>query len=96
MPSRSDITLSQTGKYTIFYEYRSVVGNRVYSTGQDIPSIQINLVSRDVGSEIPLSNTSMNSTYTVGSRSGIGLFDFTVDKPGIYELSASYPAVQGQ
>jgi hypothetical protein len=31
--SSSDITLSQPGKYTVFYEYRSIVGNRVYSTG---------------------------------------------------------------
>jgi hypothetical protein len=84
VPGKSDFTLSQTGLYTIFYEYRSIVGNRVYSTGEDVPSIQVNLVSRDTWSEIPLSNTSMNSTYIVGSRSGIGIFDFSIDKPGIY------------
>jgi hypothetical protein len=61
----------------------------VYSTGEDVPSIQVNLVSRDTGSEIPLSNTSMNSTYTVGSRSGIGIFDFSIDKPGIYCILVS-------
>jgi hypothetical protein len=38
----------------------------------------------------------VNRTYTIGSRSGIGLFDFAIDQPGTYELSASYPAVQGQ
>ena len=38
----------------------------------------------------------MNRTYTAGSRSGIGLLDFVIDQPGIYELSASYPPVQGQ
>jgi hypothetical protein len=82
VPGKSDFTLLQTGKYTIdIYEYRSIVGNRVYSTGEDVPSIQVNLVSRDTGSEISLSNTSMNSTYTVGSRSGIGIFDFSIDKP---------------
>jgi len=36
-------------------------------------------------------------TYTIGNRSGIGLFDFTIDKPGTYELSGSYPfTVVGQ
>ena len=35
--------------------------------------------------------------YTIGGHSGIGLFDFVIDQPGVYELSASYPAaVQGQ
>jgi hypothetical protein len=36
VPDSSNITLSQPGKYTIFYEYRSVVGNRIYSTGEGI------------------------------------------------------------
>jgi hypothetical protein len=96
VPSSSDITLSQPGKYTVFYEYQTMVGNRIYSTGEGIPGIQVNLVSKESGDEIPLSSASVNRTYTIGSRSGIGLFDFAIDQPGAYELSASYPAVQGQ
>lgn len=38
----------------------------------------------------------MTKTYTTGSRSGISLYDFTIDRPGIYELSASYPSWQEQ
>ena len=34
-----------------------MVGNRIYSTGEDIPSIQVNLVSKDTGAEIPLGYT---------------------------------------
>lgn len=96
VPGSSDITLSQPGKYTVFYEYQAMVGNRIYSSGEDIPSIQVNLVSKENGDEIPLSIASVNRTYTIGSRSGIGLFDFAIDQPGTHELSASYPAVQGQ
>ena len=94
VPGSSDITLSQPGKYTVFYEYRSMVGNRVYSTGETIPSIQVNLVSKDTGDEVPLSSVSVNRTYAIGSRSGVGLFDFVIDQPGTYELSASYPGQQ--
>ena len=36
VPGSSDITLPQPGEYTIFYEYRSMVDNRIYSTDQDI------------------------------------------------------------
>lgn len=96
VPGSSNITLSQPGKYTIFYEYRSVVGNRIYSTGEEIPGLQVNLISTDTRDDIPLSSASVNRTYTVGGRSGIGLLDFTIDQAGIYELSASYPPVQGQ
>jgi hypothetical protein len=96
VPGSSDITLPQPGEYTIFYEYRSMVDNRIYSTNQDIPGIIVNIVSKDTGDEIPLSTPSTSSTYTIGGRSGIGLFDFSIDKPGIYEISASYPATNGQ
>lgn len=96
VPGSSDITLSQPGKYTVFYEYRSMIGNRIYSTGEDIPGIQVNLISKDTGEEIPLSSASINTTYTIGGRSGIGLFDFDIDEPGIYVLSASYLPTQGQ
>ena len=96
VPGSSDITLQQTGKYTIFYEYRTMVGNRIFSTGENIPGIIVNIVSKDTGDEIPLSRASTNSIYSIGSRSGIGLFNFDIDEPGIYELSASYPAIQGQ
>jgi hypothetical protein len=96
VPSSSDITLKQPGKYTVFYEYQSMVGNRIYSTGEDISNIQVNLVSNDTGDEVPLSSASVNMTYTIGSRSGVGLFDFTIGQPASYELSASYPPVQGE
>ena len=96
VPGKSDVTFSQTGKYTIFYEYQSVIKNRVYSTGENIPGIQVSLISKDIGYEIPLSTTPISSTYTIGARSGTGLFDFTIDKPGIYEITGSYPSTQGQ
>ena len=56
MPGSGDITLQQTGKYTIFYEYRSVVGNRIYSTGENIPGIIVNITSKDTGDELPFSS----------------------------------------
>ena len=92
VPGRSDIELPETGKYTIFYEYESVVGNRVFSTGEDIPGIEVTLVSKDTGLEIPLFSTALSSTYSIGGRSGIGIFDFSIGRPGIFELSAFYPS----
>lgn len=96
VPGSGDITLQQTGKYTIFYEYRSMVGNRIYSTSENIPGIIVKIISKDTGDELPFSSASSSSSYSIGSRSGIGLFDFVITEPGIFELSASYPAVQGQ
>lgn len=96
VPGKNDIRLPEAGKYTIFYEHQSVVGNTVYSTSEDIPGISVNLVSKATGTQIPLSKPSMSFSYTLGGRAGISLFDFTVDRPGIYEIAASYPSsIQG-
>jgi hypothetical protein len=96
VPGRNDISLSEAGKYTIFYEYRSILGNSVYSTGEDIPGIQVNLMSKDTGIKILLSTPTMSSSYTIGGRSGVSLFDFTIDRRGTYEIAASYPSsIQG-
>ncbi|MDP6542811.1 MAG: hypothetical protein QGH60_02405 [Phycisphaerae bacterium] len=34
VPGEHELTLSEAGDYTVFHEYRSVVGSKVYSTGQ--------------------------------------------------------------
>ena len=92
VPGRGDIRLEKTGKYTIYHEYRSAIDNRVYSSPlQAISGLEIALVSKTTGTPIPIDEPSVSSTYSVGSRSGISLFDFNIDEPGTYELSAFYP-----
>jgi hypothetical protein len=92
VPGRGDIRLEKTGKYTIYHEYRSVIDNRVYSSSmQEISGLEIALASRTTGMPIPIDEPSVSSTYSVGSRSGISLFDFNIDEAGTYELSAFYP-----
>ncbi len=61
-----------------------------------MPDIQVSIASNNTRSEIPLSTPPMDFKYTLGNCSGVGLYDFNIDKPGIYELSASYPYTQGQ
>jgi hypothetical protein len=91
VPGNVELTLSKPGKYTIYYEYRSVVGTRIFSTQESLPGLQCRLVSRATGSSIPLSPVAVSSSYTVGGRSGVAVFDFTIDRAGAYELSTAYP-----
>jgi hypothetical protein len=93
-PGDTDLTLREPGNYTIFYEYQSVVGDKVYSTGQSISGLSCALVAKTTNSKIPLSRSSMNSSYVLNGRSGRSIFDFRIDQPGVYALSATYP--QGQ
>jgi len=93
VPGKADITLSEAGKYTIFYEYQSVVDNKVYTTGE-LSGLQCALTSQETGAEIALSSPSGSSTYTLGGRAGRSILAFSIDKPGNYQFSAWYPEGQ--
>jgi hypothetical protein len=93
VPGKIDITFSEAGKYTIFHEYQSVVGNKVYKT-EEISGLQCALTSQETGAEIALSSPSGSSTYTLGGRAGRSLWVFSIDKPGNYQISAWYPEAQ--
>ena len=93
VPGKTDITLPEAGKYTIFYEYQSVVGNKVYKT-EKISGLQCALTSQETGAEIALSAPSGSSTYTLGGRAGRSIWVFSIDKPGNYQISAWYPEGQ--
>jgi uncharacterized membrane protein len=90
-PGRGDITLTNAGKYTVYYEYQSVVGGRVYSTGENLPSgLQFAVLSKETGANIPITTSTMKSSYSIGNRSGVSVFDFAIEKPGTYEITSWY------
>ena len=90
VPGKTDITLATPGSYTLFHEYRSVVGSRVYSTSRDVSGLQCRLVSKATGVEVRLSRSIASETYNLGGRSGVSMLDFRIDQPGVYEFWAGY------
>ena len=97
VPGEQELSLSETGGHTIFHEYQSIVGNKIYSMSQGgLSGLQLTLRSKLTGEEVPLSRSAVNSTYSMGSRAGVSVFDFQLDAAGIYLLSAHYePGVEG-
>lgn len=91
VPGEYDMTFSDVGKYTVFYEYQSVVRNKVYSTSQNISGLRCRLVSKEPGVPVILSRPLAKTTYSLGGRAGVSVLSFTINKPGQYEFSASYP-----
>jgi hypothetical protein len=94
-PGQSDLALNAPGDYTIYYEHRSVVGNRVYSTDENLSGLECELVSKATGARIPISASSTNSTYSIGSYEGKSLLEFHVEQPGTYQLTTVYAAREG-
>ncbi|MGE5325794.1 MAG: hypothetical protein ACM3NO_02045 [Deltaproteobacteria bacterium] len=93
-PGSAELTLAKPGDYTIFYEYQSVIGNRVYSTGEHVPGLECTLISKSSGSPVPVSRSTVDSSYSLGGRAGKSVFGFHIDQPGVYEIKSSYG--QGQ
>ncbi|MCX5815915.1 MAG: hypothetical protein NTX75_06670 [Proteobacteria bacterium] len=90
VPGKYDINLKEPGNYIIFYEYQSVVGGKIYNTGQKTPNMRCNILSKMTGQPVPLSSPSASYSYSTG-RSGIGVLEFTAGQTGPYEISAWYP-----
>ena len=80
----------KSGKYTVFYEYRSSVGGVAYSTSEYLPGMVATLRSQDGSEVVPVKDTSMSTNYQIGSRAGLSVFEFHIDDPGTYVLTARY------
>jgi hypothetical protein len=91
VPGNSDLSLSQIGEYTIFYENQTVINGRVYFTDEDIPGLQIEVKNKTTGQEVATYPPEGSMSYSFGSRFGRSVLAFNIDRPGIYELSAGYP-----
>jgi len=94
VPGKAEITLSDPGTYTIFYEYQSVLDNKLYSSREDLSGLECTINSKTSGSKIPISRPSRDLEYSFAGRKGISVLEFTVEKPGAYEFSCRHPEEQ--
>jgi len=90
VPGTHEIQLEESGKYTVFYEYRSVVDNKVYSTGESLSGMIVTLQSKEDSQEVAMSRPSGSSTYETGGRAGVSVLEFEIEEPGTYILTADY------
>lgn len=94
MPGTTPFTVTETGEYILFHEYRSTVDGTVYSNPEQVPGLQCLVVVRAGGTggatPVRLSSSSANYTYSFGSRSGVSVAEFTVETPGEYLLTCAY------
>jgi hypothetical protein len=91
IPGRGELTLQQPGDYQIYYEFRSVVGDRVFMTGEDVPELECHLGPKGSNGKVELDPVAVTTNYDLGSRAGKAILGFRIDQPGDYTLSASYP-----
>ncbi|OGC41233.1 hypothetical protein A2Y85_02170 [candidate division WOR-3 bacterium RBG_13_43_14] len=92
MPGNHDITLEKDGKYTVFYEHRSVIDNQVFVTSENLSGFQVFVVDKQNQKPVAVIPTTVSSNYTMGGRAGFAIFEFEIAHPGRYEISGWYAA----
>jgi hypothetical protein len=90
VPGTHDIDLRSSGKYTVFYEYRSIIGGRVYSTEESEPEISASLTSQKDGRSVEMLQPSERSSYGTHSYKGVSVLQFRIEEPGTYVLTGAY------
>lgn len=95
VPGTQTIELKETGKYSIYFEYRSVLDGKVYET-ESIVGLMCSLKNTETGQSVNLSNSIINSNYSISGRQGKSIFDFDINKPGKYEFKAWYKSERGE
>jgi hypothetical protein len=91
VPGENLLELPSAGNYTIFYEYRSAIGNRLYSGSPDeIPELTCKL-STEEGRSVDLIPKVGGARYSsMGGPAGVSLFQFKVHDKGRYALNCYY------
>jgi len=90
LPGSRDLYLPEAGKYTIFYEYSSIIGDKTYSTGEQLSPMLVGLQSRQYYKIFELSTPSRRMRYEAGGLAGLSLFEFEIESSGNYFLFAEY------
>lgn len=90
VPGSHEVQFDKTGEYIVYYEYESTVDGVAYSTDEHLHGMVATLRSQDGSRIVPLTDAAVNSEYSIGSRSGVSIFEFDIDEPGTYILTAEY------
>lgn len=93
VPGTHEIPLAKQGEYAIFYEYRSFLDGKTFSTSENVPpGLDVTLNAAEGGTLVALSKPFLPFRYNMGQRAGFAIFKFRVLEPGKYVLTANYPA----
>lgn len=90
VPGSTAVELPQSGTYTIYHEYRSYLDGQLYETRGSLNGLVCSVSSADGSETIPIVPSSINETYSLGSRAGEAIFKFTIVNPGLYQISAAF------
>ena len=85
-PGTQEIACDEPGTYTIFHEYESDFGGKVYSQAEGSVDLRCTVTRKDDGQAVSVHRPA-HVTYNFGSREGVSVWAFTVDTAGPYVVN---------
>ncbi|MBN1234608.1 MAG: hypothetical protein JW999_01000 [Methanotrichaceae archaeon] len=89
-PASAELFLSEPGEYLIFYEEHSYLDGKFYSTGEQIPGLEISVREKDIGVDLVTYPAKSSFNYTLDNRSGRAILAFRAPRAGTYQFITSY------
>jgi hypothetical protein len=91
VPGTQEILLARPGKYNVLYDGSLVVGQKVNAAFIGPAGLRCTLVSKVSGAYVTVSSASVTIAHGENGSDVKALFSFSVDTPGTYLFSSSYP-----
>lgn len=93
VPGVAELSLEETGGYTIFHETGATVDGRYYAS-DDVAGLAVSVTDPD-GRAVAVRAPGATTSYAFGGREGRSILAFDVDRPGTYVLAGDYPVGSG-
>jgi len=91
-PGNAELNLSGSGEWTVFYENNSYFDGKIYSTGEEISGLEIQVREKATGLDLAVYPAKVSHSYSLGSRSGRSILAFQAERAGLYQINSSYSA----
>jgi len=90
VPGSENVTITKPGTYVLYYEYKSVLDNEIFSTSQetDVKCTAKRLTS---GEDVPIEPVRLSAQYEINGRAGKAIAEFTASDIGTYVLTCAHP-----
>ncbi len=89
-PGIAEATIEQPGDYTVFYEYRSEIDGREFSTPNTVPPMEIVMFPEGGGQPVSILASNGGMSYEFGSKAGRSIGALSLDEATTYDVSAEY------
>jgi hypothetical protein len=93
VPGSEDVTFDKSGAYAVYYEYRSVVDDVVYTNSETPPALVCTLTAKATGVEAGVAPDYVKTnTYSTKDRERVGVLirSIAIDEPGTHTFSCRY------